>query len=405
MTAADAIKVLTFTTLYPNSIQDSHGIFVENRLRHLVASGQAEARVMAPVPWFPLGGRAFGRDADFTRVPSEEIRFDIEVLHPRYPVIPKVGMTLSPLLLYRATRSALQRQIALGFDFDLIDAHYFYPDGVAAVLLGKLFKKPVVITGRGTDINLIPRYALPRRMIRWAADNAAGLVTVCEALKRELANLGVDPERIRVLRNGVDLSMFRPVDRDSVRGQLDLRGPTLLSAGNLVPLKGHDLVIRALSKVPEATLLIAGEGPNRAALERLAQDLGMNDWVRFLGAVSHEQMCKVYNAADLLVLASEREGWPNVLLEAMACGTPALASSVGGVPEVIRSTAAGLLLSDRKPQTIADSVRALLRNPPARAETRAYAEGFDWSQTTQGQLDLFRDILDVKAVALHAGGL
>ena len=399
MTGPATVKVLTFTTLYPNSIQEYHGIFVENRLRHLIASGQVDARVIAPVPWFPLRSQAFGRYADFARMPRKETRNGIDVLHPRYPVVPKIGMTLAPLLLYQATRGTIRRVIAAGFDFDLIDAHYFYPDGVAAVLLGRYFKKPVVVTARGTDINLIPRYTLPRQMIRWAANKAAGLVTVCEALKRELANLGVEPERIQVLRNGVDLSVFRPVDRDSARERLGIQGPTLLSVGNLVPLKGHDVVIKALPVLPEITLLIAGEGPNRAAIEQLAQDLEVNDRVRFLGTIPHERLCEVYNAADVLVLASEHEGWPNVLLEAMACGTPALASSVGGIPEVIRSPATGFLLTDRNPQTIADSIKTLLQDPPVRAETRAYAEGFDWSQTTQGQVDLFREILGMEAVA------
>ncbi len=373
MTAPATIKVLTYTTLYPNSIQEHHGIFVENRLRHLVASGQVDARVIAPVPWFPVHSQAFGRYVDFARVPRKETRNGIDVLHPRYPVVPKIGMTLAPLLLYQATKGAIRRLISAGFDFDLIDAHYFYPDGVAAVLLGRYFKKPVVVTARGTDINLIPRYTLPRQMIRWAATDAAGLVTVCAALKRELANLGVEPERIQVLRNGVDLSVFRPVDRDSAREQLGIQGPTLLSVGNLVPFKGHDVVIKALPVLPEITLLIVGNGPNRAVLEQLAQDLEVNDRVRFLGTMPHERMCEVYNAADVLVLASEREGWPNVLLEAMACGTPALASSVGGIPEVIRSPAAGLLLTDRSPQTIADSIKTLIQDPPPRAETRAYA--------------------------------
>jgi glycosyltransferase involved in cell wall biosynthesis len=119
--------------------------------------------------------------------------------------------------------------------------------------------------------------------------------------------------------------------------------------------------------------------------------------VRFFGQIEHERMCEIYNAADVLVLASDREGWANVLLESMACGTPVVASSVWGTPEIVRSPAAGLLLPDRQPQTIANSIRALLQNPPARAETRAYAEKFDWSQTTQGQLDLFREILGMEA--------
>ena len=393
MTAPAAIPGLTFTTLYPNSIQEYHGIFVENRLRHLVASGQVDARVIAPVPWFPLRSQAFGCYADFARVPRKETRKGIDALHPRYPVVPKIGMTLAPLLLYQATKGTIRRVIAAGFDFDLIDAHYFYPDGVAAVLLGRYFKKPVVVTARGTDLNLIPRYTLPRQMIRWAANKAAGLVTVCEALKRELANLGVEPERIQVLRNGVDLSVFRPVNRESVRSRLGLHGPTILSVGHLIPRKGHDLVIRALTNLVDVSLLVVGEGSERLSLESLAKELGVDDRVRFAGSIEHERMHEIYSAADVLVLASHREGWANVLLESMACGTPVVASNVWGTPEIVRSPAAGLLLPNKNPQTIADSIKTLLREPPARAETRAYAERFDWSQTTRGQLDLFSDIL------------
>lgn len=399
MTAPAAIKVLTYTTLYPNSIQEHHGIFVENRLRHLVASGQVDARVIAPVPWFPLGGQAFGRYADFARVPRKETRNGIDVLHPRYPVVPKIGMTLAPFLLYQATKGTIRRVIAAGFDFGLIDAHYFYPDGVAAVLLGRYFKKPVVVTARGTDINLIPRYTLPRQMIRWAANNAAGLVTVCEALKRELTNLGVERERIQVLRNGVDLSVFRLVNRESVRSRLGLHGPTILSVGHLIPRKGHDLVIRALTDLVDVSLLVVGEGSERLSLENLAKELGVDDRVRFAGSIEHERMHEIYGAADALVLASDREGWANVLLESMACGTPVVASNVWGTPEIVRSPAAGLLLPNRNPQTISDSIRTLLQDPPVRAETRVYAEGFDWSQTTQGQVNLFREILGMEAAA------
>ena len=236
-------------------------------------------------------------------------------------------------------------------------------------------------------------------MIRWAADNAAGLVTVCEALKRELENLGVDPERIRVLRNGVDLSMFRPVDRDAARERLRFRGPTILSVGHLVPRKGHDLIIRSLSGLSGVNLVILGEGPEKLALQHLAKELGVDDRVQLAGSMAHGRMREIYCAADALVLASDREGWANVLLEAMACGTPVAATAVWGTPEIIKSPAAGVLLPDRQPQTIADAVRALLRNPPARAETRAYAEGFDWSKTTQGQLDLFHEISSMEAVA------
>ena len=200
---------------------------------------------------------------------------------------------------------------------------------------------------------------------------------------------------MRVLPNGVDLAVFRPLDKDAVREQLGLQGPTILSVGHLIPRKGHDLVIRALTELSDAGLFIVGEGPERSSLESLAKELGVADRVRFLGTIGHERMCEIYSAADALVLASEREGWANVLLESMACGTSVVASAVWGTPEIVNSPAAGLLLADRKPQTIAETVKTLLANPPARADTRAYAEGFDWSRTTRGQLDLFHEILGI----------
>ena len=397
-----AVKILTFTSLYPNAVRPNYAVFVENRLRHLLAGGQVTAKVIAPVPWFPLRARAFGRYADFARVPAREERFGIEVRHPRYPVVPKVGMTLAPYLMYAWARPAVRRLQSAGYDFDLIDAHYFYPDGVAAVLLGRHFGKPVTITARGTDINVIAQHPLARRMIRWAAGHAAGLIAVSDALRRAMADTGIETASARVLRNGVDLAAFRPLDREEARRTLGLAPPVIVSVGNLLPAKGHDLVIEAMAGLPGAQLLIAGQGPAEARLRALIGKLGLAERVRLLGAVPHEDMARIYNAADALVLASAREGWPNVLLEAMACGTPAVATRVGGIPEVVAAPAAGRLLEARDAGCIAETLRALLKSPPARAETRAYAEGFAWDRTSAGQLALFRDILARRAVAPDA---
>ncbi|MGH6968143.1 MAG: glycosyltransferase family 4 protein, partial [Stellaceae bacterium] len=161
---APTIRILTFTTLYPNAAQPNHGIFVENRLRHLVASGRVASRVLAPVPWFPFTHPAFGAYARYAQVPAAETRHDLAVVHPRYLIVPKFGMSLTPALLFAAALPAARR-LAAAQDFDLIDAHYAYPDGVAAVMLGRALGKPVAITARGTDVNLIPRHVLPRRMI------------------------------------------------------------------------------------------------------------------------------------------------------------------------------------------------------------------------------------------------
>jgi len=280
-----------------------------------------------------------------------------------------------------------------GYDFDLIDAHYFYPDGVAAVMLGRKLGKPVSITARGTDLNLIPKFALPRRMIKWAATEADGLVTVSQALKDVLVDLGVATERIRVLRNGVNLGLFCPRDRDAARKALGLDELTLLFVGNLVTEKAHDLVISALPMLSSMRLIIVGEGPQENHLRALARSLEVADRVTFLGRMPHETLPEIYSAADALVLASSREGWPNVLLEAMACGTPVVASNVGGIPEVVAAPAAGVLMSERTAKGVAAGVQSLFARHPDRAATRTYAKGFSWEKTTQGQIELFESIL------------
>jgi glycosyltransferase involved in cell wall biosynthesis len=386
------MKILTFSTLYPNAARPTHGIFVETRLRQLRANVPIECKVIAPVPWFPFDHVRFGDYAAHARAPREEVRSGIEVLHPRYLVLPKIGMTIAPLLLSRAVAPVLER-VRERFDFDLIDAHYFYPDGVAAVMLGKRVGKPVVVTARGSDINLIAQYRLPRRMICWAAEHAAGVASVSEALKGALAALGVPREKVRVLRNGVDLKLFTPVERAAVRRRLGMRRTTLLSVGNLLASKGHDLVIRALARLPECDLVVIGAGPERAALGALAASCGLGERVRFAGPFPQEELRDYYGATDLLVLASSREGWPNVLLEAMACGTPVLATDVGGCREVVTAPEAGLLSSRRSPDALADGVRQLLANYPDRAATRRYAERFGWEATSSGQFELFQRVV------------
>jgi glycosyltransferase involved in cell wall biosynthesis len=376
------LHLLTFTTLYPNPSQPNHGVFVENRLRHLVGTGQARATVLAPAAWFP--GRRLPRP------PRRETRAGLDVLHPPWLAIPKLGMTLSPWLLYLSAARALDRLIRGGARFDAIDAHYFYPDGVAAIWLGRRFNLPVCITARGSDITQFPDYRLPRRLIVAAARAADRIVTVSGGLRDAMIALGAPTENITVLRNGVDLALFRPRDRVLARQTFGLAAPTLVSVGALIPRKGHDRTIAALTHLPGWRLLIAGEGPERQALLALAETLGVADRVRLLGALPHGELSKLYSAADLSVLASSREGWANVLLESMACGTPVVASPIPGNPEVVQSRAAGVIAPTNTPEGIAEAVRELLASPLDRAATRAYAERFGWAQTSEGQLEVFR---------------
>lgn len=389
---APTLSILTVSTLYPNDVQPTHGIFVETRLRKLVADGRVKAGVLAPVPWLPPFV-SYGSLGPLRSVPRHSERHGIQVSHPRYLVVPKVGMNLTPHMLYRAMHAELSRLLSAGLKVNLIDAHYFYPDGVAAVWLARAFNLPVVVTARGTDINLIPAYAYPRKLILSAAERADAMIAVCQALKDRMVELGVADERIRVLRNGVDLELFQPRDRDSLRRKHGLSGFTIASVGHLIERKGHDHIIRALAAMPDVTLLIAGDGPESGALKQLASDFGVSERIRFLGALDQSAICDIYNCADVLVLASSREGWANVLLEAMACGTPVVASAVWGTPEVVASPEAGVLMSSLDAEGVLAGVKKIRSAPPDRAQTRRYAERFDWQATTDGQIALFREIL------------
>lgn len=388
------MRLLTYSSLYPNAAQPNHGVFVENRLRHLVSSGAAQSRVVAPVPWFPSSHPAFGSYAAFAAAPRREERHGLSIEHPRYPVIPKIGMSWTPQLMYRFTFAEVARLRASGYDFDAIDAHYFYPDGVAAALIARRLGKPVVITARGTDINLIPAHARPRQQILWAATQAARIITVCEALRRSVIELGVPGDKVVTLRNGVDLETFRPMPRDEARREFAFERPTLLSVGGLIPRKANEIMVAALPELPGFEFVLIGDGPDRGALEAQSRKLGVADRVRFLGRIAHADLPRYYSAADALILASSREGWANVLLEAMACGTPVVASNVWGTPEVVAAPEAGVLMPERTPQGMVAAVKQLFTALPDRTATRLYAEGFDWQETTQGQIDVFSGVID-----------
>lgn len=378
------MRILTFSTLFPNREMPRHGIFVAERLRHLLASGSMEATVVAPIPWFPFTSKRFGAYGTFARVPNEEEFEGCAVLHPRYPVIPKVGMSLAPVLLATASYRAFQRQSDKIKGFDVIDAHYFFPDGVAATLLGRWLDKPVIITSRGTDLNLLSKFRLPRRQIQWAIEQATALVTVSDALRQRLLDLGALPEKISVLRNGVDLEVFRPLDRPSLKRELGMRGRTLLSVGNLVELKGHGIAIDALKEMPETELVIVGAGPIREQLEAQARRRHVSDRVRFTGSLSRTELLRYYNAADCLVLCSSREGMPNVVLESLACGTPVVATNVGGIPEIVTNQAPVVLMENRSPACLVAAIVKLFTQYPEVGATRSYAEQFEWAPTVNG---------------------
>ena len=391
---AAPIQTLLLSTLYPSSVRPGHGIFVETRLRELLKDGQVATKVIAPVPWFPSANPRFGDYATLARTPAREQHNGIDVLHPRFLVAPKVGMNLAPFALAATALRSAKKLLAEGFDFDLIDAHYFYPDGVAAAIVARALGKPLFITARGSDVNLIAQHAWPRRMMLWAARQATGCIGVSQALVNAMRQLGMPADRLHMLRNGVDLDRFQAMDRADARARIGHQGqPLLLSVGNLIALKGHDLCIDALALLlpqhPGARLLVVGVGPDSDKLTRYATDQGVADRVHLVGAVPNAELPYWYSAADCLLLASSREGWPNVLLEAMACGTPVVASNVGGIPEIVSSPRLGRLLPQRDAKTLAASIHEVLLAALDRSAVRAHAQSFGWQETSQRQHSLF----------------
>jgi teichuronic acid biosynthesis glycosyltransferase TuaC len=393
------LRLVTVSTLFPNQAMPSHGVFVETRLRHLVADERVESVVLAPVAWFPTSQSRFGDWARHAAAPLHECRFGLAVYHPRYLAVPKIGQALTPHSLYWSLKTALARLIATGYRPDVIDAHYLYPDGVAAAWLAQEFSLPLVITARGSDVTQWPDFPRPRRLIIAATKRADALITVSDALGRGLITLGADPAKITTLRNGVDINLFKPIDRLEARAAVGLMRPYILSVGHLIPRKGHDKAIEAFASRAATTLaahdlVIVGAGPERERLTQLAEALGVAMRVRLVGAMPQPQLPLYYSGADCLVLASSREGWANVLLEAMACGTPVVASPAAGNDEVVRQPEAGLVAGDFTPPALATALDRLLADPPPRAATRAYAEAHGWREISAGQRAIFERVIN-----------
>ncbi|MEO0974138.1 MAG: glycosyltransferase, partial [Pseudomonadota bacterium] len=313
--APGALRTLAYTTLFPNDRQPGHGIFIEHRLRRQLEGGLVHPRVVAPVPWFPSRHPRFGRYAEWAQVCRRESRFGLEVSHPRYPTIPRVGMHIAPSLLALATWRHTAG-VARAAQSQLLDAHYLYPDGVAAAWLANRLRLPLVLSARGSDANVLTEFPLPRRMIVAATRRASAVVCVSDALRNRLSDIGVADDKLLVLRNGVDLDGFAPMARDAARLATGIRGRSLLCVGNLLEAKGHHLVIEALQQLPDdVSLTIVGAGPFEKHLRELADRLAVASRVHFAGRRPQSELRAFYSATDIFVLASQREGLPNVVLE------------------------------------------------------------------------------------------
>ena len=369
------LRVLTLSTLFPHALQPTYGLFVERQTVGLANLPDTQVEVIAPIgmPVWPLSQLATYRP--LRALPREEIWQGITVHRPRFPIIPRFGARWNAVSLAR-TLLPLAQEIRRRFPFDVIDAEYFWPEGPAAMHLSRALGVPFSVMARGSDIQYWMGRGPAARQIRKAAHAAGGLLAASDALAKVMAGHGLPRDRITVHYPGIDRAVFHPRDRDQEKAKLGIKGPLLVTVGALIPGKGQRDAILAAERLPDVTLLIAGEGPHRGALQELIRSKGLEPRVKLVGNRPPGEVASLLAAADVMVLPTRAEGLANVWVEAVASGTPVVTSDVGGAREVIDRPEAGALVPPDA-QAIAAAVRALLDNPPARERVQAAAEKFD----------------------------
>ena len=392
-------RLLVFTTLFPHSGQPHAGVFIRERMFRVAQI--LPLTVVAPVPWFPLQGliRLF-RPHFRPPAPRHEAQQGIDVYHPRFFSIPGFFKSWDGLFMalgsYRlASRLRKQR------GFDIIDAHFAYPDGFAATLLGKWLKVPVTITLRGTEVPL-SKDPVRRDRIVQALARADRVFSVAEALKRYVVRLGADVGKIRVVGNGVDSGKFTAMPKSEARLTMGLPqdAPILITVGGLVERKGFHRVIECLpslrQRFPGLRYLIVGgpcaEGDWRPQLEALVAQLGLQDAVHFLGSMPAERLRVPLSAADVFALATRNEGWANVLLEAMACGLPVVTTDVGGNREVVCNQELGTVVPFGDADALLKALGEALQKKWNQGTIVAYARDNDWAKRIAVLVDEFEQI-------------
>ena len=376
------LNVLTLSSLFPDATRPNFGIFVERQTAALAMRPGVAVRVVAPIglPVWPLARSARFRAQ--AALPLREQWAGLDVSRPRFLTIPGTAGRFHVPALVRALTPVLDR-LRDEARFDVIDASFFFPDGPAAVALGRRYGVPVSVKARGADIHLWGRAPATRTQVARAAMRADGLLAVSDAMADDVAALGVSRHRIRVHHTGVDQSRFQPIDREAAKQALGVTGPLVVSLGALIPRKGHGVVIDAVARLPGVTLMIVGEGAERAALTARAGRAGVADRVRLIGAVPHADLPPLLGAADVMALASASEGLANAWVEALACGTPVVITPAGGAEDVVTSRVAGRI-AQADPDEFAAAIRDVLEQGADPWAVRAAVRDFTWPANAAG---------------------
>lgn len=389
------IDLVVFSALFPSAARPGAGLFIRERMFR-VAKHRPLA-VVSPQPWFPGQSliRRF-RPGYRPQAPKLEIQQGIRVYHPRYLAVPGLLRRLDGWSMALASYLLLRRLRAQGAR--LVDAHFTYPDGEAAVRLGRWLGLPVTVTLRGTEVPHGRNPALRPRLAHTlkAADR---VFSVSDSLRRLALQLGAPAERTEVVGNGVDTERFQPVDRQAARTKAGLpaNAKVLISVGALVERKGMHRVIDALPTLlphhPGLHYLIVGgaspEGDNRAELEAQVTRLGLAARVHFLGPLPPDELKWPLSAADVFVLSTRNEGWANVFLEAMACGLPVISTDVGGNVEVVCRPELGTIVPFGDAAALTSALDEALARSWDRDAIRAYARTNQWDMRVAQLLRAF----------------
>ncbi len=374
-------RVLSIATLYPNTHLPRFGTFVARQMEALAVRGDWSVTVINPIGVPPI---PMGRYKPLAAAAASGEEGGVEVHRPRFNLIPGVGGAFNPALIVRAVMP-MARRLHEAEPFDLVDAQFFYPDGPAAADIAKELGLPLSIKARGADIQHWGQKSYALAKMRAASKQAAGLLAVSEALKRDMAKLGMPEDKITVHYTGLDRELFRPRGKAESRRALVeefgivLRDEECLLAtvGALIPRKGQDFVVDSLPLLPDTHLVLVGIGPDRAALAAQVQELGLEQRVHFLGSLDHGSLPTVLSAADAVVMPSSSEGLANAWVEALACGTPLIITDAGGAKELLTAPQAGRIVA-RDARAIAAGVQDLLEASYDQAEVANTVAQFSW---------------------------
>ncbi len=384
------MKVLSLSYCFPNALQPTWGVFVEQRLAAL--SRRAELQAVSPIPWFPLLSRRGGKS-----LPEKEIWRGLTVHRPRFFYIPAVFKSLDGWFYGRGLARWL-KHLCRQWRPDILDAHFVWPDGVGVAHLARQLSIPYTITLRG---KIYPCLEVPsqRRQCAEALIGAAAVISVSSPMADEAHKLGVPHERLFVIPNGVDTQRFTSRDKIDTRKQLGLLldKPLVAAIAHLKPTKGQGELVRAMQQLDKDVhlVLIGGEavrGYSRE-LEQLCVSWGIRQRVIFAGCQPYDKIPLYFSAADVSVLASYREGCPNVVLESLACGTPVVATRVGAVADLMAVPQDGQIIPPRDADALAAGLKKVLedvKQPGYRVTAQAVKT---WDTVAQQVYNIFEKIV------------